>query len=434
MTPNLQNSVQQWPGALVARPQLIADAYAMELRDAWFSAEREHQANVEAGRYPAPDVPRYAALNGVAVIPVSGILLNRYNFLGEGSPYTSYPALTREVERAADDPSIRAIALAISSPGGTADGILGPALAIRAARDRKPVTAIVGSIAASGGYWIAAQAHEIVLQDDFSSVGSIGVYTMHMDVSKLLERVGIDISVISSGAHKVDGHPFAPLPADVRKDIQDEVDDLRVMFAREVAAGRSALTVELALATEAKVFSAFSPRTQGRPAIEAKLADRMGSVSDVVASFNRGRNPGRIEGTTGMTDVTKEEHDRAVAAARTEGAKEASTRIAAIMTSDEGKANQQLASHLAHNTSMSVDDAKATLKAAGPAAAAPSTETNAQGGEGKNQTQTYEQRKAQAGGLGYVDTGAATPQAKASAGWSKAVAAANKGLGPGARN
>src|SRR5690606_11357145 len=158
-------------------------------------------------------------------------------------------------------------------------GILAPSEAIRAAKAVKPVTALVGSVAASGGYWIAAQADEIVLSDDFSRVGSIGVYTMHIDYSKMLENAGIDVSIISSGKNKVDGNPYEPLPESVRAEIQEEVDDLRLMFAREVAAGRAALTVEAALATEARVYSALNPRTQARPAIEAKLADRMGSLS-----------------------------------------------------------------------------------------------------------------------------------------------------------
>ncbi|MCZ8103986.1 MAG: S49 family peptidase [Burkholderiales bacterium] len=434
MTDHLQPAASQWPAVLSSRPQLIADVHAMELRDAWVMAEREYGAR--SMQVPQQDVARYRMVDGVALIPVSGALINRYDFLGEGSGYTSYPALTREINRAAADPAVRGIVLGINSPGGNADGILEPSAAIREARRTKPVTALVGSMAASGGYWIAAQADEIVLSNDFSQVGSIGVYTMHMDLSKLLERIGIDISVISSGRNKVDGHPFAPLPADVRASIQQEVDDLRLMFAREVSTGRPALTAELALATEARMFSAFNPRTGARPAIEEKLADRMGSLSDVVGSINRGRNPGRLMRKTGMTDVSREDHDRAVAAARAEGhaagvqegraagSTEASNRISAIMTSDEGKANPKLASHLAYNTSTSVEDAKATLAAAGPAAAAPGT---------NQQPQSYQQRKAEAGAEGFVEA----PQpagAQAKAGWSKAISEANRGLGPQAIN
>ncbi|MFC5509276.1 S49 family peptidase [Bosea massiliensis] len=434
MDTNLQPTAISWPAVLAARPQLIADAHALELHDAWVTAEREFNANL--GR-PVSDVARYRVVDGVAVIPVSGALINRYDFIGEGSGYTSYPALTREVNRAAADPAIRGIVLAISSPGGNADGIIAPSAAIRAARAAKPVTALVGSIAASGGYWLAAQAGEIVLDNDLSQVGSIGVYTMHMDVSKLLERIGIDISVISSGRNKVDGHPFAPLPADVRASIQQEVDDLRLMFAREVSTGRPALTADLALATEARMFSAFNPRTGARPAIEEKLADRMGSLSDVVGSINRGRYPGRFMRKTGMTDVTREDHDRAVAAAREDGRvageragrEAAATRISSIMTSDEAKANPKLASHLAYKTETSVEDAKEMLAAAGPAVAEPKADDK------KSESQTYEQRKAAVGGEGYVDTGNGSgTKATAKAGWGKAVAAANKGLGPGARN
>lgn len=398
MTTATATAAQQWPAALSARPLLVADAHALEVRDAWLAAEVEHREMLTAGRTIPQDVARYEVRDGVAIIPVSGVLLNRYNFMGDGSPYTSYGALTREINRAAADTSIRAIVLAVSSPGGAADGILAPSVAIRDARARKPVTALVQGMAASGGYWLASQADEIVLADDMAQVGSIGVYTMHMDISGLLEDLGINVSVIHSGRNKVDGHPFAPLPDSVRADIQQEVDDLRLMFAREVAAGRPVLTADLALATEAKMFTAFNPRTSARPAIEGKLADRMGTLAGVVGSINRGRTPGRNMGKNGMSEISKEDLDRAVAAARAEeqaaakaaaeeSAKQATARISAIQTCEEAKGREALANHIAFSTSMSADEAKGLLAASPKESGAAS----------------YEQRKAAAGAGGFVD-------------------------------
>lgn len=431
MTTAAATAAQQWPAALSARPLLVADNHALEVRDAWLAAEVEHREMLTAGRTVPQDVARYQVIDNVAVIPVSGVLLNRYNFIGDGSPYTSYGALTREIRRATADTSIKGIILGVSSPGGAADGILAPSNAIRDARAQKPVTALVSGMAASGGYWLAAQASEIVLADDMAQVGSIGVYTMHMDVSRLLEELGITVSVIHSGRNKVDGHPFAPLPDSVRADIQQDVDDLRLMFAREVAAGRPVLTADLALATEAKMFTAFNPRTSARPALEGKLADRMGTLADVVGSITSGRSPGPSKRNAGMTDISKEDHERAVAAAREEGriaaeasakasadesAKQATARIAAIQTSEEAKGRESLANHIAFSTSMSAEDAKAML-AASPKAAT---------------TGSYEQRKAAAGAGGHVDVPNQVPVAKA--GWDKATAAANRELGPGAIN
>lgn len=367
-----------WPAALASRPLLIAEAHAFEMREAWLAAEAEANTLMQAGRYMRQDGPRYAVQDGVAIIPISGVLLNRYDFLGDGSAYTSYGAITREVNRAAGDTSIKAIVLAVSSPGGTADGILAPSAAIRAARKAKPVTALVGSMAASGGYWLAAQAGEIVLSNDMSSVGSIGVYTMHMDVSGLLKSMGVDISVIHSGANKIDGHPFSPLPANVRADMQQDVDDLRLMFAQAIFAGRPAIPVSAALATEAKMFNAFNPRDGSRPAIARKLADRVGSLSAVISGIKD--QPRRLTETRSipMTSISQEEHDRAVRAARAEGhaagnaqsAAQSPSRISDIMTSAEGKANPKFAAHLANETSMSVNEARAALAAATPVASA----------------------------------------------------------------
>ncbi len=428
------DTMARWPASVASKPILIDERDAIEVRDVLARIDLEMRAGPQDIHFQQQgNGARYTVIDGVAMIPISGVLINRGEYFGDGSYATSYPALTREINRAAADPSIRGIALLVNSPGGAADGILAPAQAIRDAKAVKPVIGIVGSVAASGGYWLIAQADEIVLQDDFSRVGSIGVYTMHIDYSKMLDDAGIAVTVISSGKNKVDGHPFAALPASVRKDMQEEVDDLRLVFAREVAAGRSALSVEAALATEARVFSAFNPRTQGRPAIEEKLADRMGSLSDVVGSLKRGRSPGSNIRITGMTDVTKEVHDKAVADAKAEGqaagAAAAAARISGIMTSDEGKANPKLAEHFAYGTTDSVEKAKAALIAAGPAVAAPAKDEPKPQGQ---QTQSYQQRKAEAGAEGFVEGG--QNDKKVAGNWGKATAAANKQLGPRAIN
>lgn len=391
----------EWPSALSSRPHLIAEAHAMELRDAWLAAEREFNA---MDRRQVITGARYSVQDGVAIIPVSGVLINRYDFLGDGSSYTSYPALAREINRATSDTSIRAIILAVNSPGGNADGILTPSSAIRAAREVKPVTALVGSMAASGGYWLAAQAGEIVLENDFSQVGSIGVYTMHIDASRMLNEAGLTVSVIHSGRNKVDGHPFAPLPPEVRADIQQEVDDLRLMFAREVSAGRPTLTETAALATEARMFAALDPKTGRRPAIAAKLADRVATLPTVIASMATSK-PTKISGAVTMDEAAIRAAER--------------TRIREITTSAHASGREGQANYLALETSMTAAEAVGLL------AASPKTEANG------NQARGYEQRKVEAGAGGFVEVEA--PKPKASAGWSKAMAEVNKGLGPNAK-
>lgn len=372
---------------LAARPMLVHDAHALEVVQAYMHAEAilrdpEASAAMQAGAGRA----RYAVESGVAIIPINGALVSRGDMIGDGYRATSYGAVVTELNRAVNDPSISAIMLAVNSPGGTVEGVLGAASAIRAARDAKPVTAHVTGMAASAGYWLAAQADEIVLADDLAQVGSIGVYTMHADISGLLSQIGIDISLISSGRHKVDGHPFAALPDAVRADMQQEIDDLRLMFAREVAAGREVrgLTSDLALATEARMFRALNPRTGDREAIDRKLADRIGTRADVLASMTTpaARYSRRINGDGRMTNangnagtdktgISTEAHEAAVAAARAEGhaaglaegRKAERDRRAAILASEEAKDRQAAAAALADTTDLSVDQAKAALAA-----------------------------------------------------------------------
>lgn len=288
----------QWPAVLSARPLLVYEPHALAVRDAFLEAERRlagDRASLPAvALTPVQgDAPRWRTVDGVAVVPLSGVLLSRGDFFGEGVAYTSYGAIVREVGSAAADPAVRGIVLAIGSPGGVVEGVLPAASAIREARAAKPVVAHVGSLAASAGYWLAAQADEIVLADDLSQVGSIGVYTLHMDYSRLLTELGIDVTVIASGRHKVDGHPLAPLPDSVRATIQTEVDDLRLMFARAVADGRPVLFTDLALATEARVFRALDPRTGEREAITHKLADRVERLDRVIGELSRAPRPTR---------------------------------------------------------------------------------------------------------------------------------------------
>lgn len=398
-----------WPASLASRPLLVAESRALEVRDAFLTAEAEARDMRSAGRGYG-DVPRYAVIDGVAVIPVSGALLNRYDFLGDGSPYTSYSALTREVNRAAADTSIRAIVLAVSSPGGAADGIMAPAASIRAARKVKPVTALVSGLAASGGFWLAAQAGEIVLADDMAQIGSIGVYVAHISLAGALEQAGIDVSVIHSGEHKVDGHPFAALPPAVRDQIQSEVDDLRLLFAREVSIGRPALSEKAALATEARMFAALDPKTGTRPAISARLADRVGGLSSVIAAFPKAGAGSKITGAIDMDENAIRADERA--------------RIGAILGSPEAAGRADQARYLACQTDMSAEAAIGVMANSAKVTAASST--------------SYAERKAAAGAGGHVgiDTDHVSTskdiwaKARAGAGWGKAVGEANSSLGP----
>ncbi|MFD2183325.1 S49 family peptidase [Rhodoplanes azumiensis] len=270
------------PPSLARRPLLVDELHFAGLCSAVIKAEQAFMSEPQENGGARTPLRSVYVTGGVAVIPVYGYLISCAE-----CGVSSYDEIAGAVNRAVADAKVRAIVLAINSPGGTVSGILRAVEAIRAARAEKRVIAHVSGMAMSAGYWLASQANEIVLADDLAQVGSIGVYTMHMDLSKALDDAGVNVSLISSGEHKVDGHPFGPLPADVRKRIQTEVDDLRLMFARDVASGRgSQLTEKAALATEAQVYRALNPQTGEREAIVAGLADRVASLEEVIRSFN----------------------------------------------------------------------------------------------------------------------------------------------------
>ena len=220
------------------------------------------------------DVP-YALVDGIAVIEISGVLIHRGGWIGQSSGQTSYEGIAAQIEAAASDPSVRGVALEIDSFGGEVAGVFDLADRIRALRRDKPVWAFVAEHAFSAGYALASQASRILLPRT-GALGSIGVVVMHADLSGKLDQDGVQVTLIHSGQHKVDGNPYAPLADTVRGDIQREINVLRFLFAETVAAGRAGrLSQEAALATEAATY-------RGADAVAAGLAD---AVTDLAAGF-----------------------------------------------------------------------------------------------------------------------------------------------------
>lgn len=219
----------------------------------------------------------YPVIDGVALIAVTGSLVHRGSWL-EGSGATSYERLHETIEAARSDSSVRGIALEVDSFGGEASGCFDLADHIRDVRDDKPIWAFVAESAFSGGYAIASQANRVILPRT-GEVGSIGVLSMHVDYSEQLEMEGIKVTLITAGEHKGDGNPYEPLPESVREDWQARCEDLRVIFAQTVAAGRgNRLSADDALATEARCF-------MGEEAVSLGLADEVSDLRGAFAAF-----------------------------------------------------------------------------------------------------------------------------------------------------
>ncbi|UYP67598.1 S49 family peptidase [Thalassobacter stenotrophicus] len=220
----------------------------------------------------------YAVVDGIAVIEISGVLIHRGGWIGQSSGQTSYEGIAAQIEAAARDPSVRAVALEIDSFGGEVAGVFDLADQIRALRRNKPVWAFVAEHAFSAGYALASQADRILLPRT-GAVGSIGVVVMHADLSGQLDQDGVRVTMIHSGDHKVDANPYEPLPQNVRGNIQREIDVLRSLFSETVAAGRAGrLSQDAALATEAATY-------RGTEAVAAGLADEVIDLSRGFARF-----------------------------------------------------------------------------------------------------------------------------------------------------
>jgi len=214
------------------------------------------------------------------VIEISGVLIHRGGWIGQSSGQTSYEGIAAQIEAAANDPAVRGLALEIDSFGGEVAGVFDLADRIRALRATKPVWAFVAEHAFSAGYALASQATRILLPRT-GALGSIGVVVMHADLSGQLDQDGVRVTLVHAGSHKVDGNPYAPLPAEVRDDIQREIDVLRFLFAETVAAGRAGrLSQEAALATEAATY-------RGADALASGLADEVTDLAHGFAAFRQ---------------------------------------------------------------------------------------------------------------------------------------------------
>lgn len=332
----------------------------------------------------------YNVKDGVAVITVTGSLVNRGAWIGASSGLTSYEGIGHQLKVALSDDAVHSAILDLHTPGGEATGAFETAELVRQLSAKKRTVAVVNGMAASAGYAIASGASEIVTTETGVS-GSIGVVMLHADYSRHLANEGIEPTLIFAGAHKVDANPFEPLPSDVRSDLQAEVTAFYDLFLKSVAKGRGdRLTADAARRTEARTFI-------GQSAVDAGLADRVGTFESVLADLTRatssrgGRQPSQNRRVTMSENngapaaedagISKSEHENAVKAAaeagRAEGAKAATDRLAAALGADGVKgdaARMAAALDLAvKSPSMGGEDVAAFVCGNVPAAAAGSS-------------------------------------------------------------
>ncbi|WP_421581124.1 S49 family peptidase [Shinella sp. M31] len=216
--------------------------------------------------------------NGIAIIEIEGSLINKGKWIGKSSGQTTYEGIISQADRVEEDPSIRGAIFEVDSFGGEVTGVFDAAERLFELSQVKPTIAVLTDHACSAGYLLAAAARQIVIPTS-GICGSIGVISMHVDMSAWLAKEGLKVTILKAGSRKADLNPYEALPEEVLNRELAELEELRQEFAATVARFRAGrLSLESALATEAGVY-------RGQKAVEAGLADAVARPSQVLEVF-----------------------------------------------------------------------------------------------------------------------------------------------------
>jgi len=250
--------------------------------------EMEPDRYMEAAlQSPRPRKSRMVMDGTTAVIPITGYLMKsppawalRYFDI------TGYEEVIADIKAAANDAGVTQILLHVNSPGGEVAGAQEAADAIYQARKVKPVNGFIEDLGASGAYYLASQAKELGTNLN-GLVGSIGVYAVYMDRSKMAEDLGIKVHVIRSGEHKGMGIPGAPITEKQLSGIQGVIDDMAANFRAAVSRGRGLAASKVEKLATGQVWLGEKSRELGLvdsvTTIEAMLTGNADSIVRVLS-------------------------------------------------------------------------------------------------------------------------------------------------------
>ena len=234
---------------------------------------------------------------GVAVIEVSGSLVDRVSGMEAQSGLTSYEQLGNEILDAATDPQVRGILLRFDSYGGEANGAWDVASLIEEAARMKPVWASVDDWALSAGYLLASATDRIWVTRT-GGVGSVGIIAMHLDQSGFDAANGLRYTTIFAGDRKNDFNPHEPLSTEARDVLVAEVNRLYGMFVDAVARRRG-LSADDVRSTEAGIL-------YGEDSVARGFADRVGTFRDALAAMTDSLSkPKFTKGGTPVSETTQ---------------------------------------------------------------------------------------------------------------------------------
>lgn len=211
----------------------------------------------------------------VGVVRVQGMILSgeppASPFATDGNAYSKL--VIEQLRQAQEDFDVKAILLRVNSPGGS---VVGSDEIYQALRDEidKPVVISMGELAASGGYYISAGADRIVA-NPATFTGSIGVILTATHLEDLLDKVGVDVTILKSGEFKDTLSPFRDMTPEEQALWQEIIDEAYEQFVGVVAEGRSMSREQVRELADGRVYT-------GRQALELGLIDALGNLPDAV--------------------------------------------------------------------------------------------------------------------------------------------------------
>ncbi|MBP1752723.1 MAG: signal peptide peptidase Serine peptidase, family [Geobacteraceae bacterium] len=213
---------------------------------------------------------------GVGIVEVKGLIVDSREIIEQLHDFR-------------DNQKVKAIVLRIDSPGG----VVGPTQEIyeevRKIAAGKKVVASMGSVAASGGYYIAAPA-SMIFANPGTVTGSIGVLMKVSNIEGLLGKIGLKSYVLKSGRFKDSGSPVRTMTSEDRDVLQGVIESMHRQFVKAVAEGRKMQVSEVAGIADGRIFS-------GEQAMGAKLVDRLGNLQAAIAEA------GKMAGIKGEPEV-----------------------------------------------------------------------------------------------------------------------------------
>lgn len=243
--------------------------------------------------------------DGIAVIPVHGTLINRFN--SSWGFVTGYNFLRRQLNLVLDDEDVDSFIFDVNTPGGEASGCFEFAREVLASRRIKPSLSMVDSLMASGGMAIGGATTKVYAIPS-ARIGSIGVYRQHISVEGALKDMGVKVTFAQAGEHKTDGQPYKDLPDSVLKDWTQDVNRTWEDFIELVADCRD-ISKDEVRATEARIYradealalgliNAVKTTTEAVPAFVAELAED--SPNDEEEDDDMDKGTGKSEATSGV--------------------------------------------------------------------------------------------------------------------------------------